>query len=190
MLQPTTPDATCRQCGKGFLRLRSFQVVCGVSCAKKAAQGVKKEASRAVRVRREKLKTVRDWIKEAQIEFNRYIRIRDRLAGRDCISSGRTLDWTGNGVDAGHFRSVGAAPQLRFNPDNCHAQSKRENQYLAGNAVAYRARLVDRIGLARVLALEANNTPHKWTIDELRDIKAEFRAKTKELQTRVNHDTP
>lgn len=134
------------------------------------------------RRRKEALKTVPDLIKEAQIAFNAFIRERDRQAGHACISSGRPLDWSGNAVDAGHYRSTGAASHLRFHEDNCHAQSKHDNQFLAGNAVDYRIRLVARIGLARVEALEADNQVRKWTRLELMGIRDTYRAKLKELK--------
>lgn len=136
----------------------------------KVARALEKKARMAAKVertetrrRKEALKTVPDLIKEAQIAFNAFIRERDRQAGHGCISSGRPLDWSGNAVDAGHCRSTGAASHLRFHEDNCHAQSKHDNQFLAGNAVDYRIRLVARIGLARVEALEADNQVRKWT---------------------------
>ena len=131
---------------------------------------------------REKLKTRRDWIREAQQAFNAFIRARDQSAGYACISSGRPLDWTGNAVDAGHYRSVGSAPHLRFTENNCHAQSKHDNQWKSGNAVDYRLGLISRIGLQAVEILEAENVPSKWTITELKAIKAYYRAKAKELK--------
>lgn len=134
------------------------------------------------RQRKEAIKRIPDLTKEAQIAFNSFIRERDRQAGHACISSGRPLDWSGNQVDAGHYRSTGAASHLRFHEDNCHAQSKHDNKFLAGNAVEYRSRLIARIGLARVESLEANNTPVKWTRDQLREIRDTCRAKTKELK--------
>lgn len=147
--------------------------------AVKAAQKVERETTRA---RKEALKRIPDLIKEAQIVFNAFIKARDRLAGYPCVSSGRVLDWSGNMVDAGHYRSTGAASHLRFNEDNCHAQSKHDNQYKSGNAVEYRIRLIERIGLERVEALENDNQPKKWERDELIAIKAKYKAKLKELQ--------
>ena len=135
-----------------------------------------------IRKRKEALKTRSDYLKEAQQAFNAFIRERDRQAGHPCISSGRPLDWSGNRVDAGHYRSTGAAPHLRFHEDNCHAQSKHDNQYLAGNAVDYRIRLVERIGLARVEALEADTSSPKWTAGELREIRDTYRQKLKSLK--------
>jgi len=131
------------------------------------------------------IKKIAELIAEAQTSFNAWIRKRDQLAGYPCISSGKPLDWSGNAVDAGHWRSTGAASHLRFNQDNCHAQSKHDNRYLAGNAAAYRIGLIDRIGLERVEALEANNIAHKWTREELIEIKETYKKKLKELQNLV-----
>lgn len=145
----------------------------------KAERMAAKVEKAEIRQRKEAVKRIPDLIKEAQDAFNAFIRERDRQAGHACISSGRPLDWSGNQVDAGHYRSTGAASYLRFNEDNCHAQSKHDNKFLAGNAVEYRARLIARIGLARVEALEADNAVVKWTRDDLRAIRDSYRAKTK-----------
>ena len=149
--------------------------------AKATRMAAKVERADARR-RKEALKTRSDYLKEAQQAFNAFIRERDRLAGHACISSGRPLDWSGNQVDAGHYRSTGAAPHLRFNEDNCHAQSKHDNQYLSGNAVDYRIQLLARIGLARIEALEADNTTQKWTAEDLKAIRDGYRAKLKQLK--------
>lgn len=148
----------------------------------KAVRMAGKVEKAEMRRRKEALKTRSDYLKEAQQAFNAFIRERDRQAGYACISSGRPLDWSGNRVDAGHYRSTGASPHLRFNEDNCHAQSKHDNQYLAGNAVDYRMALVARIGLARVEAIEADKSSPKWTAEDLRGIRDEYRAKAKELK--------
>ena len=151
--------------------------------AKKARAAAKVERAETRR-RKEAIKTIPVLIAEADKAFAAYIRERDRQAWYPCISSGRPLEWSGNAVDAGHYRSRGAASHLRYHEDNCHAQSKHENRYLAGNALEYRARLIERIGLARVEALEADNRAHKWTADELRGIRDRYRAKLKELKGR------
>lgn len=104
-------------------------------------------------MRKEALKTRGDHIREAQQAFNEFIRARDQAAGHQCISSGKPLDWSGNAVDAGHYRSVGSAPHLRFDERNCHAQSKQDNRFLSGNAVDYRIGLIARIGQEAVDAL-------------------------------------
>lgn len=149
--------------------------------AKRQRMAAKVERAETRR-RKAALKTLPELTREAQIAFNAYIRARDQAAGHPCISSGRPLDWSGNAVDAGHYRSVGAASHLRFNEDNCHAQSKHDNQYKSGNAVDYRINLIHRIGLDRVEALENDNAPRKWTREELLAIKKTYQAKTKELK--------
>jgi len=148
----------------------------------KAIKTAAKEDRAETKRRKESMKGKGDYLKEAQRAFNAFIRERDRQAGHPCISSGRPLDWSGNKTDAGHYRSTGAAHHLRFNEDNCHAQSKHDNNFLAGNAVEYRIRLIDRIGLDRVEALEADCSSPKWTIQDLIGIRDMYRAKLKELK--------
>ena len=121
--------------------------------------------------------------KEAQREFNRYVRLRD--ASRNCISCNTPppdMSVLHAGRDAGHYRSTGAADHLRFSEDNCHAQCVRCNQHKAGNVVEYRAGLIWRIGPERVEAVENDNTPVKWTRDGLRSIRDEYRKKANALE--------
>ena len=148
---------------------------------KKAIAAAKVERAE-IKKRKEKLKRIPDLIKEAQIAFNAYIRKRDE--GRPCICCGNPLRMggIGGGFDAGHYRSTGSASHLRFNEDNVHGQRKYCNQWGAGRAVDYRLGLINRIGLDRVEALESNNTVHKWSADELREIKERYKQKLKELQ--------
>lgn len=167
-----------------------FAIACCTGCeiilskqllAKAQAAREKKER-KELRVRKEAIKPRGKWMSEAQAAFNAFIRERDRLAGYPCISSGRPLDWSGNNVDAGHYRSRGSAPHLRFDERNCHAQSKQDNRYGSGNAVDYRIGLIARISLQAVEALEADQTSRKWSIDDLKAIKATYKAKLKSLQ--------
>jgi len=134
------------------------------------------------KVRREKLKRIPDLIREAQTEFNAYIRARDR--DKPCICCGQPLELSavGGGYDCGHYRSTGSASHLRFHEDNAHAQRKVCNRYGAGRAVDYRMGLIERIGLDRVEALEANNQVRKWDKDTLLSIKTTYREKKKALE--------
>lgn len=167
-----------------------MQKVCAWGCAMSLAFSDRAKAQKRqfVKERREtkaklqKLKTLGDWIREAQAAFNLFVRTRDQLAGHPCISSGKPLDWTGNAVDAGHYRSRGSAPHLRFDERNCHAQSKHDNRYASGNVVGYRAGLIARIGLDAVEVLESDQTPRRYTIPDLQAIKTEYTAKAKALK--------
>lgn len=179
-------------CGQRFKPMLSTQKVCSPACAlamakdpklqKVAAKAITKQKRQDLQERLEKLKTKGEHLREAQASFNAYIRERDRLAGYACISSGRPLDWNGNAVDAGHYRSTGAAPHLRFDENNCHAQSKHDNRYLSGNVAEYRLGLIHRIGLAAVEALEADQAPRRYTIEDLQAIKVLYRQKLRDLK--------
>lgn len=183
----------CRACKQPFERTRPLQIACSLACALIIAElaKAKKQRAEAKQIRRidkerkEKLKIRSDYIKEAQIAFNAYIRERDR--GKPCICCGNPLDalmggvFRGGSYDAGHYRSVGSASHLRFDERNVHGQRKFCNQYGAGRAVDYRMGLIKRIGLEAVEALEADNTPRKWTISELKAIKEEYKDKLKSL---------
>lgn len=181
---------TCKVCREKFTPARPLQTTCSVPCAlewgqrqlaKKQAKEAREERAKD-KAKREKLKTRSDWIKEAQIAFNRFIRLRD--AGRPCICCGVPLasERVGGGFDCGHYRSVGSAPHLRFDERNAHGQTKQCNRYGAGRAVDYRRGLVDRIGLDALEALEADQTPRKWTVDELKAIRDLYRQKAKALE--------
>lgn len=181
---------TCKSCRQKFTPTRPMQSACSTSCAiaiaerkrQKQAQQMAAEKRREDRQRLESMKGIPELIREADKAFCAFIRARDKASGHTCISSGLPLDWTGNNVDAGHYRSRGAASHIRYHEDNCHAQAKRENRYKGGNVVEYRKRLIERIGLYRVEALENDNAPHKWTREELIAIRQYYIAKRKEIE--------
>ena len=149
----------------------------------KAARMDAKAERASIKARKEAIKTIPALIRESQIAFNAWVRARD--AAQPCISCDAPppdMSTLHAGRDAGHYRSTGSASHLRFHPDNCHAQCVKCNQWGAGMAVDYRIRLLQRIGPARVEALECDNAPHKWTHEELRGIRDTYRAKLRELK--------
>lgn len=186
----TPKPKTCPICSTKYIPRSSLQKVChNYKCAiafnkqrdaEIAAREQRKrerEQSADLRQRREALKTRSDWNKEAQAAFNKYIRMRDMY--QECISHpGKLISnsnyITGSAVDASHYRSRGAASHLRFNVFNVHAACTRCNRQLSGNAVEYRIRLIERIGLERVERLEADNEPRKFDIDYLKRVKSIF----------------
>ena len=181
---------TCKVCKAEYQPQKMGQRVCSPECAislaiserGKAEKVAQVREKRADKVKRDKLKSKAQWMSEAQVAFNQFIRLRDQHAGHACISSGKPLDWNGNAVDAGHYRSRGSAPHLRFDERNCHAQSKHDNRYASGNVVGYRAGLIERIGLEAVEALEADQTPRRHTINDLKEIKAYYKSLANELR--------
>jgi len=188
--QPKPKKCKNPACGISFPPQRLGQAVCSPKCGlaikdvnqAKARKSLAQVERREIKVRKEKLKSRGEHMREAQQAFNEYVRTRDQAAGHLCISSGKPLDWSGNAVDAGHYRSVGSAPHLRFDERNCHAQSKQDNRFLSGNAVDYRIGLIARIGQEAVDALEADQSVRKYTVAQIKGIKAYYRAKTRELK--------
>lgn len=180
----------CKSCGETFTPSRPLQVACGWACAMHLARQRSVKAVAAAhrknqREAKEKLKTRRDHIRDAQRDFNSLIRARDH--GFPCISCGRTeaeiqSQAVGGAWDAGHYRSVGSCPELRFEPLNCHKQCKRCNRDRSGNTVEYRIRLIDRIGADKVAWLEGPHETKKYTVDDLKMMAKEWRAQTRELR--------
>ena len=180
-------------CGVVFSPARPFQCWCSPDCAvliareKKEQNDAKqaREQRRQDKAKREKLKTRSDWMKEAQREFNKYIRLRDR--GLSCICCGLHLggNSVGGDYDAGHYRSTGSAPHLRFDERNCHAQRKQSNRYGAGRAVDYRIGLIARIGSEAVDSLECDQAPKHYTIEDLKHIRDTYRAKANDLSKSI-----
>lgn len=188
-IKPPKPKQ-CPICGTEYTPRSSLQKVChNYKCAmefnrqvdaRNAAREQRKQDKLQrddLKQRREKLKGVSEWQKEAQTAFNRYIRWRD--FNKECASCGGQLIGssnylTGSAVDASHYRSRGAASHLKFNVFNVHSACTRCNRQLSGNAVEFRIRLIDRIGIERVERLEADNIPRKFDIPYLKRVKAIF----------------
>jgi len=173
-------------CGATFTPTRSFQKWCSPDCAvvlarqaqEKQRKSIAQRERREIKVRKEKLKSRADHLKDTQHAFNAWIRERD--AGQPCISCGTTADVQ---YCAGHYRTTAAAPELRFEPLNVHLQCNRNcNMGRSGNLLGYRPRLIEKIGLEAVEWLEGLHEPKKYTIDELKALTALYRAKTRALK--------
>lgn len=179
---------TCRSCKAKFEPHNSFQVVCSPGCAlkyaqkdlQKAAERKAKEQRKWVREQKQRLKSRGDHLKDAQQAFNAYIRERDRH--RPCISCGT---YTAGQFHAGHYRTTKAAPELRFEELNCHKQCAQCNNFDSGNIVEYRINLVQRIGQEAVDWLEGPHEPKKYSVEEIKAIKAKYRAMKRELERKA-----
>lgn len=176
---------TCRVCKAKFTPYSSTTVVCSINCAIKhtEAKNARLEARRAVIARRElkqakeAIKSRSEWLREAQTIFNKFIRLRDEH--NPCISCGR---WHTGQYHAGHYRSVGSSPHLRFNELNCHRQCSVCNNHLSGNIMHYRRGLIAKIGQQAVEQLESDNEAKHYSIDDIKEIIQTYKAKVKELK--------
>lgn len=176
-MDSTLKNKKCAHCKTEFQPFRPLQKVCSPKCATEIVRIAREKQERKdTRERKEKLKTRSDWLKEVQVEFNRYIRARDK--SEPCISCGRFHQGQWH---AGHYRSVAAAPNLRFDENNVHKQCAPCNNHKSGNIVEYRIRLVAKIGIEEVQIIESDNKAKHYTIEELKELKAYYRNKWKEL---------
>ncbi|QHF28559.1 recombination protein NinG [Pseudomonas sp. R32] len=181
---------TCKACGGKFRPSLSTQKACSVKCAlamapvnhDKARKAIDQRKRREIKVRKEGLKTRADHAKEAQAAVNRYVRLRDAHLG--CISCDKSAAWQGQ-WHCSHFRSVGAAPHLRFNLWNMNKSCSACNNFLSGNIVAYRPALIEKIGQEKVDWLECNNRLARHDIPYLKRMKVVFTKKASRLEARI-----
>ena len=176
---------SCKVCRAKFEPRSTMHCVCSPACGiilvgikrDKAAAKAAAEDRRKTRAALVKLKLRSQLVREAQTAFNAWVRARD--AHKSCVSCGRMHDGQWH---AGHYRSAGSRPDLRFDPANVHKQCAPCNTHLSGNPIPYRVALLDRIGQAELDRLEGPAIPVKLTRDELIALRAEYVAKRKVLE--------
>ena len=204
----TKPRArTCQntECGATFTPLRAGQKVCGPKCAlamapvnqERARKAIDQRERREIKVRKEKLRSHGDFIQDATKAVQAYRRLYELSIGSGCISCGKSQaeieaaqGWkTGGAWDGGHYLGKGARPELRLLEQNIWLQCKACNGGSAkyarkGESVrtGFRLGLIERIGLEAVEALEADQAPRRYTIEDLKAITAKYRAMTRELK--------
>ena len=171
--------AKCAFCKKQFTQFNSTISVCGYQCAiewgklKPAKVNYKRVNSQLKSEAKEKLETYSQKVNKVKVIFQKWIRERDK--NEPCISCG-TL--TANEWHASHFKKAETYSGVIFNEINVWKSCKKCNIFLNGNELNYRERLVKKIGLDQVIALEelANKTrTKKWTIEELQLIKNKYK---------------
>lgn len=203
--QPKPKKCRVETCRAPFVPSRMGQAVCSPACAlidaprhePKARKALADIERKDIKVRKEALKSRADHMKDAEKAVRDYRRTYELSIGSGCISCDASQEsilnaqgWkTGGAFDAGHFLGKGARPELRLVPSNIWLQCKSCNAGSSkfarkGETVSqgFRTGLIARIGLEAVEALEADHTPRKETIDQLKAITAEYRAKTRELK--------
>ena len=172
----------CRVCKSEFTPIyTTSQSVCSLKCAVVNAEVKKSKAwNERKRMMKDELTTVQDYIKIAQMTFNRYIRLRDE--GKNCISCGKELR-KGN-VDAGHMWSAGGHSNVRFNEYNVNAQCSRPcNKDKAGDINNYRIGFINRYSIEKLNELDSiAKTEKKFTKDELKDLIEYYKKKIKEYK--------
>lgn len=183
----------CKQCKTKFIAKYFNQKYCmdNLECIKAFNENVKllhlkiKEKAKAKekKAKIEQLMTKSDWLKLLQQVFNKFIRLRDKYKG--CISCDSPLI---NKYDAGHYYSVGAYPNLRFNENNVHGQCVFCNQHRHGNIHEYTLRLPNRIGQKEFEALTTNRgQPLNISIHEIQALIKVYKFKVRKLENEAIH---
>jgi hypothetical protein len=177
----------CKICKSEFMPSNSMIKHCSPECGYKihTANQDKKHKKEKIAFRLDD-KKISQWIAEAQVSVNTYVRLRD--AGKPCICCGRVYPDDSGEWDAGHYRSRGASPNLRFNLHNIHRQAKHCNRYLGGNYSEYRIGLVERIGIDKVEAIEVNNGYKKFDRHYCERVKRIFNKKSRIQKKRLGLD--
>lgn len=180
------------------------RLYCGMDCATSYAKKMapmaraKHEREERVNCKRRKKKLERTNLKwqhqQTQRVFNK-MRVlqelkwfRDRGIEPYCISCGKiNMDWC-----CGHFKTVGAQSNLRYEESNTHLQcNKYCNQSLSGNLYGNKntrgyiaglyMRFGDEIAQSKIDFCNSNTEPKKWHWDELEQFRSECREKIKRL---------
>jgi hypothetical protein len=146
------------------------------------AKSKKLRERKAAKAHTQKKKELKDNDKKFQLKktqqiFNSYVRLRDD--GLPCISCLRSHEGQ---YHAGHYRTVGANPELRFDERNCHKQCAPCNNHLSGNLVNYRINLIAKMGVGIIDFLEGPHAPKRYTIDQLKILQRWFKRKTRRLE--------
>lgn len=180
----------CKVCGNYFVKtISSTQKVCSPKCAiilsKEQARKKKEKQDKQERLEtkkrmtalKQKIKSRSEWLDDLQSWVNKFIRLRDK--NEPCISCGK---YHKGQYHAGHYRSVGACPELRFCELNVHKQCAPCNDHKSGNIIEYRINLVKKIGVDKVEWLERqDHEPKKYTIEDCKEIIKYYKAKIKDL---------
>lgn len=161
--------------------------------AKKVRAAAKVERA-TTRARKQADLTPRKLEQKLQPIFNMFIRLRDR--DQPCISCG-VIDppmTSGGQWDAGHFKGVGAFPELRFDEDNCHKQCKKCNGGSGKFAhkartvsQQYEANIVERIGQERLDRLNGPHPTAKRSRERLLEMIDHYRAMVRKLKKENEH---
>ncbi|MCQ9638618.1 recombination protein NinG [Chryseobacterium sp. WG14] len=175
----------CSVCGDEFIPSKTTQKVCGLDCAislgkSKVEKQNRKSWSKEKRVLKEKLKTHKDWLQDLQKIFNEFIRLSQK--GSKCISCSNS-----NPTDAGHYRSVGAHPELRFEEKNVNLQCRKCNGYWGGNLIEYRKGIIVKYGVEVVEWLEGPHESVKLSISEIKEKIEYYRKRIKELKNEYSN---
>lgn len=191
--KPRQKRCKAKGCGGTYLpdARQPWKCWCSDDCAVAIALAKveKDDAAKARKERREtkqkleEMKPLKWWRAKAKRAFHAYVR--EKAAGHPCISCDTILlklGRAGGDYDAGHFRSVGSAKHLEFDPRNVWGQCKSCNDHKKGNPQEYERRLRAMKGDSFVDDLLADQSPRRYKAADFQLIEADYMRKLRELK--------
>ena len=183
----------CKVCRKDFTKRSMTHKICdSTECAiaygeTLRAKRISKEAKQdriKTKARLIELKPRSYWKAKAGEACRKFVRERDYA--KKCISCPtllvRRLGSTGGDYDAGHLRGVGRAPHLEFDHErNIFGQCKHCNRDHHGSYPEARRGAIQRIGLAAVEALEADQNPRHYSVQDFKAMIDMYKRMTKQV---------
>jgi len=144
---------------------------------------------------KQKIKTYAQKMSDIQPIFNELRRLeefkwfKERGIEPYCISCQKPL---GNDVWAcGHFKTRKAKPELRFDRNNTFLQHNVKcNMHDSGDIEGYKKGLINRFGEVEGKAIisycESHHDMHKYTDDEIAELKANWRKQIRKLKRELS----
>jgi hypothetical protein len=169
----------CKNCKTKFEPKTFLQKYCtNDECIRVFVEEAKSKAWKKTKKNmQENLETIQDLVKDTQIVFNKYIRLRDK--DELCISCKQKPKKS----NAGHFYNANNHWNVRFNENNVHLQCEHCNTFLSGNLINYRLNLINKIGLEQLTLLEAEaKKTRKFTKEELKETINIYKKKIKQYE--------
>lgn len=169
----------CKECKEKFKAKYFNQKYCMIKdqCIKAFSDSIQeKEWKKRKKVLKKNTKKPKEYRKELQDLVNACIREIDK--GFGCISCDN-----GKVEQAGHYRSVGSNPHLRYDPFNIFGQCIHDNMHKGGKPIEFREGLIDRYGKETTEAfLEPSRPLNKLTINDIEQLKKVVKAFLKYLK--------
>jgi len=169
----------CKNCKQKFEPIRFNMKYCTeVKCLKVFSEEIKEKTWKQKKTKMQNdLKTTQDWLKEAQVVFNKFIRLRD--IGLVCIS----CNLPPKKKNAGHYYSQGGHSNVRFDEDNVHLQCEACNTHLSGNLLNYQIGIEKRIGAEKLIELQGRaHLEKRWTVEEIKNIIKKYKDLVRDMK--------
>ena len=160
----------------------SSECAASYAMVKSIKQKQKKAKARMNKMRAE-VKGLGHWKHQTQKVINGYVRARDK--GKSCISCDKlegdlsTDALHGSVWDAGHYRSVGSEPSLRFDLRNINGQCRNCNGYRGGRKLDQQPHIIERYGHSRLDWLDGNHEAKHYTIEQLARMRKVIRKRAR-----------